>query len=235
MRVGVVALVLAASIAMTAAEAASQTLSPPLAEYRKKADGVLTLGNDGDAALAAILEVREFSVDGDGNLAYGPAPSDVKVELGSNSFVIPPHQTHYVFYRASCAHAPCWFAIINTLTRATAVTGGLRINIVLPHLVYVYQKAKFKKSDVRVEVSAGEREGVYRLKFENFSDKLERVETVQARGFPDGQTYGGFPLFPRQTRSVSFQTGAPSKRASFRIQFGGGLHFDVPLSEEPAK
>jgi hypothetical protein len=218
---------------LAAAIGHAQTLSPPIAEYRQKADGTLTLRNDGDNALVAILEVRSFSVDGDGKIQYGPADAKVNVQLGSNSFSIPPHQGHYVFYKATCAQAPCWFAIINTLTQATRVTTGLRINIILPHLVYVYQKAKLKKDDLRVEVSPADKAGRYELKFTNLSGKLERVETIQLKGFGARGPFGGFPLFPGGTRSVTLDTGLPAKKPLFQIHFGGGLRLDVPLLQPP--
>ncbi len=210
----------------------AQVLSPPIAEYRKKADGMLTLTNVGDAPLATILELRAFSVDDDGNLQYGPPDPQVSVRLGSNSFTIPPRQVHYVFYKASCLRLPCWFAIINTLTQATPVASGMRVNIILPHLVYIYQKPKFRKGDVHVQVLPGRGAGQYRLSFENHSQKLERVETVQLRGFTLSESYGGFPLFPGQTRWLSVETGTPSRKAQFRIRFAGGLRLDVPLPEE---
>ncbi len=215
----------------TLSMARAQTLSPPIAEYRNKADGMLTLSNEGDRPLAAILEVRGFTVDSDGTLRYGPADSQINVQFGANSFLISPHQSHYVFYKAGCARLPCWFAIINTLTQATPVSGGLRINIVLPHLVYIYQRAKFKKGDVRIEALRGEQSGEYRLKFQNLSSKLERVETVQTKGFEVNDTYGGFPLFPEQTRWLVLKTGVASKKAAFRIRFGGGLHLAVSPPE----
>ena len=108
----------------------AHTLSPPIAEYRQKADGMLTLGNNGDTSLVALLEVRTFSVDDDGNLLYRPPDPGIRVQWGSDSFLIPPHQVHYMFYKATRERAPCWFAIINNLTAANRVTSGLRINIV---------------------------------------------------------------------------------------------------------
>jgi hypothetical protein len=208
-----------------------QTLSPPIAEYRQKANGMLTLGNNGDTPLVAILEIQSFSVDNEGNVKYSPADPKVNVQLGSNSFTIPPHQVHYVFYKASCAQAPCWFAVVNTLTQPTRVNSGLRINIILPHLVYVYQKAKLKKNDLRVEVSSADKAGRYELKFTNLSGKLERVETIQFKGFRARGTVGGFPLFPGGTRSVTLDTGLPAKKPLFQIHFGGGLRLDIPLLE----
>jgi hypothetical protein len=219
-------------VGILASGACGQSLSPPFAEYRKKADGMFTLRNDGDVPLATILELRSFAVGREGTLRYAPLDPRIGVQYGASSFVIPPHQTHYVFYKAACTQLPCWFAIMNTLTRAAPVKGGLRINIILPHFVYVYQRAKLKQGDVRVVALRGDEPSEYRLKFSNLSNKLERVEAVQAKGFADSQTYGGFPLFPEQTRWMVVKPGAASGKAEFRIQFEGGLQLKVLPPEQ---
>lgn len=222
-------------ILSTSVLAAAQTLSPPIAEYRRKANGVLELRNNGDTPLATILELRGFAVDAQGNMKYVPLDPGITVELGSNSFTIPPHQAHYVFYKASSALLPAWFAIMNTMTQATPASGGMRINIVLPHLVYLYQKPKLKKQDVRVRIFPGNEAGEYGLEFENLSGKMGRVGGVDCRGFEVNQTYGGFPLFPHQTRRLSLKTGAPSDRARFRIRFEDGFRLEesVPATASP--
>ncbi len=225
-------LILAGCLLVAPSVARAQTLSPPIAEYRNKADGLLTLSNDGDRPLAAILEVRGFTVSSDGTLRYGPIDPQINIQFGANSFLIPPHQSHYVFYKAECARLPCWFAILNTLTQATPASGGLRINIILPHLVHIYQRAKLKKGDVHIEALRGEQAGEYRLRFQNLSNKLERIESVQAKGFQANETYGGFMLFPEQTRWLVVKAGAPGKKAEFRIRFGGGLRLTVSPPEE---
>lgn len=218
-------------VLFAALQVTAQTLAPPIAEYRKKANGDFTLSNEGDVPLAAILEVRDFSVGAQGTVSYGGPPSGVSVRLGSNSFVIPPHQIHYVFYSAKCQQAPCWFAIINTLTRAAPVQGGLRINIILPHLVYVYQKSKMKGNDVRVSVVREVAAGPFELRIENLSGKLGRVDSIQTRGFASNATYGSFPLFPHQSRSLLLKIDGPSKQSQFRIDFEDGLRLNVPLPE----
>ena len=204
----------------------SQGLSPPIAEYRGRANGALELRNDSDVPLAAILELRGFSLDAEGNLRYGPLNPRINVELGSNSFIIPPHQAHYVFYRATSTRLPVWFAIMNNLTRATPVAQGLRVNVILPHLVYIYQKPKFKEQDLEVRIFPGGRSGEYRLELINRSEKLTRVEAVDCKGFEVNQTYGGFPLFPGQSRSITLEAGEPSTRARFRIRFQDGLRLN---------
>ena len=72
----------------------SQTIVPPIAEYRVKGGGVVELRNDGDVPLAVIVEVKGFTVDENGRMAYVELDPMVRVELGASSFVIPPRQSH---------------------------------------------------------------------------------------------------------------------------------------------
>src|SRR3954451_3641520 len=88
------------AIFLIAISAMGQTVSPPIAEDRGKAQGMVELRNDGDVPLATILELRGFQVDEQGVLQYLALDPRINVELGANSFVIPPHQSHYVFYKA---------------------------------------------------------------------------------------------------------------------------------------
>lgn len=225
------ALFAASGLLCIALQALGQTLSPPIAEYRKKANGEFTLSNEGDFPLAAIMEVRDFSVGQHGAVAYGGPSPGVTVRFGSSSFVIPPHQAHYVFYSATCKETPCWFAVMNTLTRASPIQGGLRINIILPYLVYIYQKAKMKKKDVRVSVERADPDGSYRLTIQNLTAKLGRVDTIESEGFATESSYGSFPLFPRESRELLINPKGPSKRPRFRINFEDGLRLNVPAPE----
>src|SRR5512147_2141941 len=172
----------------------AQTVAPPIAEYRNKAQGMFELRNDGDVPLAAILEVHGFSVDEAGTLRYEPLDSHVKVELGGNSFVIAPHQSHYVFYKATSTTSSAWFTILSTLTKAASAPNQMRINFVLPHVVYLYQKQKLKKDDITARVvSEGSEPGKYVVELENHSTKLGRVESVTGHGFEKSVEMGGFP------------------------------------------
>ena len=117
--------------------------------------------------------------------------------------MIPPHQTHYVFYKASTRNLPAWFIINNTLTQAKPVDQGVRINLILPHLVYVYQKERLRRGDVKVSVFPTTEAGVYMVEFENTSPKLGRIRGIQAKAiFPARREHGGFPLLPRETRHI---------------------------------
>jgi hypothetical protein len=209
---------------------AAQTVSPPVAEYRNKANGMFELRNDGDTPLAAILEVHGFTVDEAGTLTYQALDSEVKVELGANSFVIPPHQSHYVFYKATTTAPQAWFTILSTLTKAASAPGQMRINFILPHVVYVYQKQKLKKDDITVKLSTGRAAGQYTLEIENHSNKLSRVESVSGEGFEKSLESGGFPIFPGKKRQVVLNGGIPNAAAKVKVSFEDGFSVQVPLS-----
>ena len=208
---------------------AAQTVAPPIAEYRSKAQGMFELRNDGDVPLAAILEVQGFSVDESGAVLYQPLDNHIKVELGSNSFVIPPHQSHYIFYKATSTAASGWFAILSTLTKAATAHNQMRINFVLPHVVYLYQKQKFKE-DLAVHLFAGSTPGQYVVEVENHSDKLGRVESVTGHGFEKSVEAGGFPIFPGKKRQLVLDGGDAKSAPNVKVSFEDGFSLDVPLS-----
>jgi len=208
----------------------AQTVAPPIAEYRNKAQGMFELRNDGDVPLAAILEVHGFEVDESGTLKYADLDAHTKVELGSNSFVIPPHQTHYVFYKATSSSQNAWFTILNTLTKAASAPNQMRINFVLPHVVYLYQKQKMKKEDISAHVAAASEAGKYVLEIENHSEKLGRVESVTGHGFEKSVELGGFPIFPGKKRQVVIDGGSAKSTPNVKVSFEDGFSLDIPIS-----
>jgi hypothetical protein len=185
---------------------AAQSISPPIAEYRgNKVDGMFELQNTTDYAMAVVLETRSFTVDEHGQIQYRSLDNSVKIKMGASSFVLRPHDGRMIFYKASFPSAPASFSIVPTMTKAGAVT-GVRINYILPHMIYVYQKEKLQRSDINVKLEDGV------LHVQNLSRKLGRVIAVQS----SKEELGGFPLFPGQTRdlpvggdraSVTFEDG----------------------------
>lgn len=214
---------------LSALAGVGQTIAPPIAEYRGKAQGMFELKNDGDVPLAVILEFQGFQVDEDGNIRYEAIDPGLKVETGANSFVIPPHQSHLVFYRARTDKAYAWFAVLNTLTRAASEQNRMRINFVLPHVVYLYQRQKFKKEDLSLTILPGSKDGEYRLDIENHSGKLGRVEDVAWDGCENNGESGGFPMFPEGKRRLRLQTGKPSPKAKVKVVFQDGFTLQVPF------
>ena len=189
----------------------AQGITPPFVESRggNKVDGMFEIQNSADYPMATMIEVKSFVVDDEG-LKFRPLDPGIQVKLGSNSFVLKAHDSRMVFYKATFPAAPVSFSILTTMTKAGSLE-GLRINYVFPHIVYVYQKDKLTRSDVKVEQVNG------LLRVQNLSQKLGRVESVQVAK----DELRGFPLYPGQTRLL------PVKDSRLRVKFEDGFSVDT--------
>jgi hypothetical protein len=212
-----------------AISAMGQTVSPPVAEYRGKASGMVEFRNDGDSPLATILEMKGFTVDENGTLLYTALDPKIDVEFGASSFIIPPHQSHFVFYKSRSDMQSYWFAFVATLTRANADKRQMRLNFVLPHVVYVYQKPKLKRADVNVSLLPGDN-GAFKLQIQNHSGKLARVQSIETHGFEKSLELGGVPIFPAKQRFVEFNAGQHNSKATVEVVFEDGFTVTVPVS-----
>jgi hypothetical protein len=137
--------------------------------------------------VAVTLAVRSFKVE-DGKVSYSPLDQHLTVQLGSNSFNLRPHDGHTVYYKAVSTITPVSFSIIPTLTPIVH-RPGVNLGYILPHMVYMYQKPTLNKSDVSIELTAGQ------LRVHNNSEKLGRVESIHG----SKSDLNGFPLYPGQT------------------------------------
>ena len=191
---------------------AAQSIAPPIAEYRNaKANGMFEIQNNADYPMAVVLETKSFEVDDRGQVRYRPLDPGIKIEMGASSFLLRAHDSRMIFYKATFVSTPASFSILPTMTKA-GVLQGLRVNYILPHMIYVYQKEKFQRSDIKVELVDGV------LRIQNLSSKLGRVEAVQA----PKQDLGGFPLFPGQTREIALTADKAS------VTFEDGFKVNVP-------
>ena len=191
--------------------ASAQTITPPIAEFRGlKAEGAFQIDNPFDRPLSVTLETKSFTVDSRGDVVYTPLRPKVHVDLGSSSFVILPHDNRTVYYKAVSTTSPTSFSIIPTMTPIVPVK-GVRVNYRIPHMIYLYQKAKLTKADVRVTVKNG------KVVISNASEKLGRVEFIHV-GSDD---LHGFPLYPGQTREIAISG------ASASVHFEEGFKVDV--------
>jgi len=174
-----------------------QGIAPPIVESRggNKVDGMFEIQNNADYPMATMLEVKSFTVDDEG-LKFRPLDAGIQVKLGSNSFILRAHDSRMVFYKATFPAAPVSFSIVTSMTKAGALE-GVRINYVFPHIVYVYQKDKLTRSDVKIDQENGV------LRVQNLSQKLGRVEAVLVAK----DELRGFPLYPGQTRLVPVNDG----------------------------
>jgi hypothetical protein len=179
-------------VLLTGGAAAAQTVAPPIAEFRGfKAEGTFTISNNTEQSMMVTLEARSFTVQDGNKVAYRPLSPTLHLEYGSSSFVLPANDSHTVYYKAVWTVSPVSFSILPTMTPISKVK-GIRINFCIPHMVYVYQKAKLSKGDVQVAMRNG------KVVIANSSEKLGRVQYIQ-----DGnRDISGFPLYPGQTREV---------------------------------
>lgn len=187
--------------------ACGQGIAPPIAEYRgSKVSGMFEIRNTTGDPMAVTLDTRNFTVDERGQVHYSPLAPDVKVQMGSSSFVLSAHERRMVFYKVTFPSAPASFSIVTTMTKAQEQV-GMRVKFVLPHMIYVYQKEKLKRADVSLDLGDGI------LRIHNLSAKLGRVAEVVI----DSGDVGGFPIYPNQIREVAV---AGATRASVKFDDG---------------
>ena len=181
---------------------ASQTVSPPIAEYQERARSSFQLSNESLFPLNVVLEIRGFDVTEEGEVVDAPFDSSrVKVKLSAMSFRIQPRGNYTVFYEASGDSLPAWFNILSAISGAKT-DQGLNVRILLPHVVYLNQKAPLRKEEVAVRAvvvdSARHR---VRVRLENTGPRLGRVLQVAAGRGKDMTPPGpAFPLFPGMVR-----------------------------------
>jgi hypothetical protein len=185
----------------------AQTVTPPIAEFRGfKAEDSFRIDNKTSQPMLVVLEVKSFRVNDEGKVIYGTTPSTLHVDLGASSFMIPPNDSHTVYYKAVSTVSPASFSIWPTMTPMSQ-TDGVRVNFCIPHMAYLFQKAKLSKADIKVGVRDN------KLVIANTSAKLGRVEFIHA-GSAD---LNGFPLYPGQTREV--EIGASKATVHFEEGF----------------
>lgn len=202
-----------------ASTATAQTVSPPVAEYQEKARSSFQLINGSIFPLAVVLEVKGFDITDRGDVVEAPIDTaHLKVRLSATSFRIAPRSTYTVFYEASGDSLPTWFQILAALSGARTNT-GINVRILLPHVVYLNQKAPLRRESVavhRFEVDPAS--GKARALLENTSAELGRVLELAFDSPAGDSRSGGFPLLPGRKRWVEldWRRAAPPTRLILR-------------------
>jgi hypothetical protein len=181
---------------------ASQSVSPPIAEYQEKAKSSFQLHNGSLFPLTVVLEVRGFRVTEAGEVVDVPLDTNrVHVKLSAMSFRIPPRSSYRVFYEATGDSLPAWFNILSAMSGAR-MDNGLNVRLLLPHVVYLNQKQPLRQHEVAVrgfEFDTAAKK--VRIQLENSGPHLGRVHQVTVTdGHMTSDPAGGFPLFPRSRR-----------------------------------
>ena len=201
--------------------AAAQSVSPPIAEYQQRARSSFQLINSGLFPLSVVLEVRGFSVTGQGEVQDAPLDtSRVHVKLSAMSFRIPARGTYTVFYEATADSLPAWFNIVSALSGART-ENGLNVRVLLPHVVYLNQKQPLRREQVAVRsLELDSAAGKLRVQLENLGPNLGRVQQVTASAGKTTSPPGpGFPLFPHTRRWPEVDWPGPGSPEHLTIQF----------------
>jgi hypothetical protein len=190
---------------------AAQTVSPPVAEYQEKARSSFQLINGSIFPLAVVLEVKGFDITERGDVVEAPLDTArIRVKLSATSFRIPPRGTYTVFYEATGDSLPAWFQIMAALSGART-DNGINLRILLPHVVYLNQKAPLRRESVavhRFEVDPAS--GRARALLENTGAELGRVLELTFDSPAGDSRSGGFPLLPRRKRWVELEWQRPA-------------------------
>ncbi len=190
---------------------AAQTVSPPIAEYQEEARSSFQLVNGSIFPLAAVLEVKGFDITERGDVIEAALDtSRLRVKLSATSFRIAPRSTYTVFYEASGDSVPAWFQILAALSGART-DNGINVRILLPHVVYLNQKAPLRRESVavhRFEVDPAS--GKARALLENTGAELGRVLELTFASLAGDVRSGGFPLLPRRKRWVELDWTRPA-------------------------
>ncbi len=229
-RIGTALLWAAAGLAfLPVAEMRAQSIEPVISEYAGKADGKFELTNNTLTPMAVVLEPKSFSIGPDGRGTFRPLDPTTHVDLSAMSVLLEPQQTYYVFYKAHADTLPAWFtvyAVFSPVKKGEQV----KVRVMLPHTVYLYQKKPFDKEEVdfqHAKYEAGQDTVVFDL--DNLGPALVRVQGIHVAGGKASVDANGFPLLPHSMRHLEIPWKQANPPSYIVLRFP---HFDVkePLS-----
>lgn len=131
--------------------ASAQTVGPLIAEGgRGKAKGEFTVTNNGVTPLITTVEAVSFRLTAEGKSVYGPLDATkVTVKLAESSAKIGARQNHVFAYEVQCFQTPCTVALLPRMVTGVRTAEGLQLGIIIPHSVYLCDKAKGCRASVR--------------------------------------------------------------------------------------
>ena len=200
---------LAAALLILAPDLHGQAIAPMTAEYQERARGKFDLLNTTLYPMNVVLEPMSFSVDSEGVPRYTALDPAVNLRLSTTSVRIRAKETYTVFYQAEAAGLPAWFTVYATIT-GPRPSGGLQIAYRLPHTVYLLPKRGLAPDSVAF-LATSVRDSARKIVavVENLSQLVARVREVEVRSVGTRKKYPGFPLFPRQRRTVRLDWDQP--------------------------
>lgn len=202
----------------------AQSIQPVIVEYTEKADGKFEVTNDTLTPMAIVLEVKSFSIKADGRGVFRPLDPGIHVKLSTTSLRLEPKQTYYVFYKATADALPAWFTVYATFTPIEGKE-GLKVRIMLPHTVYLYQKKPLGRESIHIDNALfSAPKSTVLCDLENSSTALVRVQQVRAVAGKTSVVVAGFPLLPGSMRHLSIEWKESAPPQYLLLQFP---HFEV--------
>jgi hypothetical protein len=189
--------------AMSSGTCCAQSIQPLIAEYTGKADGRFEVSNDTLTPMAIVLEPKSFSIAEDGRGIYRALDPGIHVKLSDTSFLLQPKETSYVFYKVTATQLPAWFTIYVSFSPVHPGT-GLRLRVMLPHTVYLYQKKPIDRDSVHVDgFSFRPDNKTVECTLRNDGPGLVRVQEVRVMSGKTTVLTAGFPLLPGAKRHLA--------------------------------
>jgi hypothetical protein len=202
----------------------AQTIQPIIVEYNGKAGGKFQVTNNTLEPMAIALEPKSFSLDDKGWATYRKLDDSLHLELSTMSFRLEPKQTYYIFYKAHSDILPAWFTVYAVFSPIRK-NEGLRVRIMLPHTVYLYQKNPIDKAAIDIDkVIYFPEKKLIVCDLKNTSQSLIRVQQVRADGGKTPVFAGGFPLLPGSPRHLEISWDEATPPSELLVHFP---HFDV--------
>jgi hypothetical protein len=178
----------------------------------KSASGKIEYYNDSLQPLTVTVEARSFTVSETGDVSYRPLDDVIHVKFSEMSFRIEPKQNYFVYYQAYADKLPSWFVVYATFGGFREKTEqGFRIQVQLPHTIYLLPKQDVQKGELVVKVAEyrpAEKKVMVRV--ENAGPSFGRVLEAEVSSPKDKSTQGGFPIFPFSQRQVEIPWEATS-------------------------
>ena len=213
--------ILALWLFLVVSVSSAQTVHPLVDENMLKGSGRPAKGkieyfNDSLQPLNVVLEAKSFSVSETGDISYRPLDHGVQLKLSTMSFRQPHRQSYTVFYGASADKIPAWFVVYASFSGFRERTAdGFRIQVQLPHTIYLLPKQSIQKNEVTVVASEYlAKDKKVLVKVRNAGSAFGRVlESVVSNGHAQANQ-NGFPLFPQSERQIEIPWTAdvnPSK------------------------
>jgi hypothetical protein len=204
---------------LLAAVAHAQSIQPVIQEYVDRAEGKFLVTNDTLAPMAIVLEPKSFDIGSDGRGTFRPLDPVIHLELSTSSFRLQPKQSFWVFYKANAEAVPAWFTIYANFMPIKPGL-GLKVRLMLPHTVYLYQKRPVERDDIKVLAASFDKaKGAILLDVENISHSLVRVQGVTADHGKSSKEAAGFPLLPGAVRHVEVAWGKLEHPEAISLHF----------------